>query len=192
MNRSVMFVGIVGIVASLTCPVRAELIQFEFRGKVKEAVIFLSCIPPWDSVKVNDSWSIKFVFDSDLPPNLGEGGYRSLHTPYTFTMGDGKIQSTGQCDIIVDDDVYDLTYGSMDYYAINMELADGSWFAMHLFGPSTIWDSHALPGCGDINLKEFDIVRDFSLNAPPVPPWLGGGHFAGSVKHHDCKVIKVK
>jgi hypothetical protein len=191
MRRSATFFAVVGTVVFLASYVRAELIEFKFSGKVEDMYGFMLVWPhPWDRVKVGDSWSLQYSFESTTLPWYSDACHAdySAIKAYSFQMGDVHFTSrSADYDIIELMNNWPTSYDpEHDRYTVCIGFPDASYFTMYLGGPGTCLDSLALPLCGDINLSSF---TSFAFGRVLVPDPSGGrdyGYIGVSVTEHAC------
>ena len=198
MRKSAMFFAVVGIVASLAWDVRAELIEFEFSGKV-ESVDYTPLPHPWDSVKVGDSWSLQYTFDSTTPAHPGTGPYHadylSAIKSYRFQMGNVHFTSRSPDSGIIEvinnwPTDYDPEH---DRYSVALRFPDASYISMYLGGPGTCLDSLALPLCGDIQLSSFTSFAFYRVLVPIDDYLWEYAYIYGSVTDHVCvKTLNIE
>lgn len=201
MRSSAMFLAVVGIVASLTWDVRAELVEFEFSGavtRIQTGDWWLGLpteVPaPWNKVNVGDSWSLKYTFDSTTLPYLTHieedgGGCAWYAAIQACRVKVGKaawqpnyshFQEYGTKDIMAFDN-----YPDRDEYDAYIG-CDNMLIELFFWGPERVWDSYELPLCGDIPLGSFT-YRCFWLMIYG-PDWEI--EFWGSVDQHSCRTLE--
>jgi hypothetical protein len=186
MRVSAMFLAIGGIVVSLTWDVRAELIEFEFSGQVEYLYQGVEVPHRWANVKVGDSWSLRYTFDSTTPAYPGTGDttadYYSAIKSYTLRVGNVYLTSRSPDPGLIE--VMNDGYWD-DSYTAATGLSDGGWISMYLGGPVTVWDSVALPLCGDIELDSFTKWAFCSIYVPDASGSFQN-YITGSITAHVC------